>query len=160
MVRLLSLRAASASVAIAAIAAVTCAGCGEARPTDPRAADARFDPTERIVRLKVALTELRDDPDASGSSIEVSRAETWVARAEALTRTHTDPELRDLLLETAEGQVTMVRSAIALRKSTRALGGRAPSSKRGPEPARPAPAPETDALPPPAGAPAPPPSSP
>lgn len=156
MVRLLSLRAASTCLAIAAMVS---AGCAEARSADPRAADARFDPTERIVRLKVALTELRDDPDASGSSIEVSRAETWVARAEALTRTHTDPELRDLLLETAEGQVTMVRSAIALRKSTRALGARAPAPKRAPEPARPAP--ETSALPPtPEGAPEPPQSSP
>lgn len=156
MVRLLSLRAASTCFALAALLS---AGCAEARSPEPRAADARFDPTERIVRLKVALTELRDDPDASGSSIEVSRAETWVARAEALTRTHTDPELRDLLLETAEGQVTMVRSSIALRKSTRALGTRAPAPKRAPETARPTP--ETSALPTPAaGDPAPPPSSP
>lgn len=156
MVRLLSLRAASACFVIAALVA---AGCAEARSADPRAADTRFDPTERIVRLKVALADLRDDPDASGSSIEVSRAETWVARAEALTRTHTDTDLRDLLLETAEGQVTMVRSAIALRKSTRALGARGPASKRAPETSRPTP--EPPALPPPAaGAPAPPPSSP
>ncbi len=131
MVRLLRHASHSARGSLAAVALVV-AACGETvSPAGPVAAEARLDPTERIVRLHVAIVELRDDPDASGTSIELSRADTWVARAEALARTHTDPGLRDLLLETAEGQVTMVRSHAALKKSTRALHDRDPRADVG-----------------------------
>lgn len=110
---------------------IALAGCAPPPGTQgPTAADPRLDPTERIVRLHVAVGELRDDPDAVGAAIELSRAETWVARAEALARTHTDPPLRDLLLDTAEGQITMVRSQVALRKSARALHDRDRTSGR------------------------------
>lgn len=120
-----------------AIVALFATACGPGAATSlggPQAADTRLDPTERIVRLHVAIDELRDDPDATAVALELSRAATWIARAEALTRTKTDPDLRDLLLETAEGQVTMVRSRLALERSTRRLHGRnggAPPDRNG-----------------------------
>lgn len=128
MVRLLT-RPRPGALAIALLLALAACGSGAASTLGgPQAADARLDPTERIVRLHVAINELRDDPDAAGTAVELSRAATWVARAEALTRTKTDPDLRDLLLDTAEGQVTMVRSHAALRRSSRSLQERHPGA--------------------------------
>ncbi len=100
--------------------------CSSAPPvTSSRARDLSLDPTERAVRLRLSLSDLREDPLAEGSSLELLRAEAWIARAEALARTGADPSLRDLLLETAEGEVVLVRSAAALRKSRLTLGPRA-----------------------------------
>jgi hypothetical protein len=112
---------------MACLVLVGTTACSSAPPaTSSRARDLSLDPTERAVRLRLSLTELREDPLAEGSSLEILRAEAWISRAEALARTGADPALRDLLLETAEGEVVLVRSAAALRKSRLTLGPRAP----------------------------------
>lgn len=120
--------------------AVTCGtACSSTPPvTSSRARDLSLDPTERAVRLRLSLVELREDPLAEGSSLELLRTEAWISRAEALTRTGADPSLRDLLLETAEGEVVLVRSAAALRKSRLSLGPRAPRDSLPADPERPA----------------------
>jgi len=131
---------------VLACALAACAPAATSSLGGPQAADARLDPTERIVRLHVATAELRDDPDAQGAAIELSRAATWIARAEALTRTKTDPDLRDLLLDTAEGQITMVRSHVALKRSARALDERRPGGRsRRADPSAPPALPHDDA---------------
>lgn len=113
--------------ALACLAATCATACSSAPPvTSSRARDLSLDPTERAVRLRLSLAELREDPLAEASSLELLRAEAWISRAEALARTGADPSLRDLLLETAEGEVVLVRSAAALRKSRLTLGPRAP----------------------------------
>lgn len=133
MVRILTFRRRLCRTAFLASLTIVTACSAPYSNVGPVAADSRLDPTERVVRLHVAVAELRDDPDAAGAAIELSRAETWVARAEALARTRTDPELRDLLLETAEGQITMVRSHVALRRGTRLLHERGrPAARSGP----------------------------
>lgn len=118
MVHLLKRGAAGARLAVAAVAVATasaaaCAPLLAAGPSGPRAPDPRLDPTERAVQLRVALAALKEEhPDLS--PLEVTRAEAWLDRAEALTRTSTNPELRDLLLDTAEGQLTLLRSEVSL----------------------------------------------
>jgi len=105
--------AAVAAVAVSAATAAACAPLFAATPSGPRAADPRLDPTERAVQLRVALAALKEEhPDLS--PLEVTRAEAWLDRAEALTRASTNPELRDLLLDTAEGQLTLLRSEVPL----------------------------------------------
>lgn len=108
--------AAVAAVAVAAASAAACAPLLAAGPSGPRAPDPRLDPTERAVQLRVALAALKEErPDLS--PLEVTRAEAWLDRAEALTRLSTNPELRDLLLDTAEGQLTMLRSEVGLARA-------------------------------------------
>ena len=98
---------------------------GSASPGDPR-----LDPTERAVRLRVALTALQPSREEL-PTVEFSRAESWLARAELLTRAGADPELRDLLLDTAEGQLTLMRSHIALQRTIRTPSG-PPTTPHGP----------------------------
>ncbi|MBL0197293.1 MAG: hypothetical protein IPQ09_24315 [Myxococcales bacterium] len=93
--------------------AAACAPLLAAGQTGPHAPDPRLDPTERAVQLRVALTALKEEHPGL-QPLEVTRAEAWLDRAEALTRSSTNPELRDLLLETAEGQLTMLRSEVRL----------------------------------------------
>lgn len=116
MVDFLKRSFAGAVVAVAVVSASMGAGtsitaCAPSSPPGATAADARLDPTERAVQLRVALGELKETrPDLP--ALEVARAEAWLARAETLTRLSSSPELRDLLLDTAAGQVTLLRSEV------------------------------------------------
>jgi hypothetical protein len=94
-------------------------------------ADPRADPGERILQLRAAARSLVDElPRGEGerrTQVELVRFESFVAKAEALFRAGQDPELRDLLLDTAEGELSTLKAIHArekVRAETRAVSGR------------------------------------
>lgn len=99
-------------------------------------ADPRADPGERILQLRASARSLAEDlsrgeKNERRSQVELLRFESFVAKAEALFRAGLDPELRDLLLDTAEGELSTVKALLArerVRAETRAASGSPRSS--------------------------------
>lgn len=86
-------------------------------------ADPRADPGERILKLRASARSLSEElPRGEGQrrfEVELHRFESFVAKAESLFRAGLDPELRDLLLDTAEGELSTLK-AIHAREKVRA----------------------------------------
>ena len=98
-------------------------------------ADPRADPGERILKLRASARSLSDElsrgENERRAQVELLRFESFVAKAEALFRAGQDPELRDLLLDTAEGELTTLKAIRArekVRAETRATSGSPRSS--------------------------------
>lgn len=98
-------------------------------------ADPRADPGERILKLRASAKSLSEEvPRGEGgrrSEVELLRFEAFVAKAETLFRAGQDPELRDLLLDTAEGELSTLKAIHArekVRVEMRAVSGSPRSS--------------------------------
>lgn len=110
------------------------AGCARGE-TGFVVADPRADPGERILQLRASARSLVEDlsrgENLRRSQVELLRFESFVAKAEALFRAGHDPELRDLLLDTAEGELSTIKALLArekVRAETRAISGSPRSS--------------------------------
>ncbi|MBL9108496.1 MAG: hypothetical protein JNM74_04470 [Myxococcales bacterium] len=100
--------------------ALAAVGCGRNEAEDPpRPADLRADPGERIMVLRAASRVVEGDPDAKIVALELERLSGWLAKAETLYRADENPSLRDLLLDTAEGQLSAIRARYALERARR-----------------------------------------
>jgi hypothetical protein len=123
----------SVCFAIGLSVALATVGCGRNEAEDPpRAADLRADPGERIMVLRAAIRVAEADRDAKTVAIEIERSGAWGAKAETLHRAEENPSLRDLLLDTAEGQLSAIRARYALERARRGeprSGGRPQSSE-------------------------------
>lgn len=129
MVRILS----SIGVALGLTVVATTVGCGRNEAEDPpRAADLRADPGERLMGLRAVTRVLEAEPDAKLVALELERVGGWLAKAETLYRADENPSLRDLLLDTAEGQLSAIRARYALERARR---GERPSDARPTSPA-------------------------
>lgn len=98
-------------------------GCG-ASDRPPAFAVPRSDPGERILQIRASARAIFGDPrTARTATIEYARVESYIAKAEFLFRSNSEPALRDLLLDTAEGELSSVkaRAALARAKSNPAL---------------------------------------
>lgn len=104
--------------ALAALCAVALA-CGRKEPEFPAPIDISQDPPERIIRDRAALATVKANPFATQVSLEIKRVEGWLAKAEALANSNSNPKLRDLLLETAEGQIAAIQSHYAFGRAPR-----------------------------------------
>jgi len=110
----------SIGVALGLAVLATAVGCGRNEAEDPpRPADLRADPGERIMALRAAARVVEADADAKTVALELERIAGWLAKAETLYRADENPSLRDLLLDTAEGQLSAIRARYALERARR-----------------------------------------
>ena len=110
----------SLGVALGLTVAFSAVGCGRNEAEDPpRPADLRADPGERIMTLRAATRVVEADADAKLVALELERLAGWLAKAETLYRADENPSLRDLLLDTAEGQLSAIRARYALERARR-----------------------------------------
>lgn len=124
MVRLLSRLALVTAVALVAN------GCGAHAAEAPLAPDTHADPGERILRLRASARAISRETDGGHGEVELERVEAWTQKAESLFRAESDPSLRDLLLDTAEGELSALRARIVLARARQNLQkARAESSK-------------------------------
>lgn len=112
------LRSIGVALGLSVVAATV--GCGRNEAEDPpRAADLRADPGERLMSLRAVTRVLEAEPDAKLVALELERIGGWLAKAETLYRADENPSLRDLLLDTAEGQLSAIRARYALERARR-----------------------------------------
>lgn len=104
-------------MSVGAVASTTLVGCG-AHPNYPTTAR---DPGERIVLARAALDRQRTSPWAPEVALDARRAEQWIDQAAARLGQGPADEQVDLLLTTAEGQLSVIETYFARRDAERRL---------------------------------------
>lgn len=104
-------------LALAMTAVGATAACAPA-PTYPQAAR---DAGERVVLARAALDRQRLSPFAAEISLDARRVEQWLDLAAARLGRGAPDEGVDLLLTTAEGQLSVIETHFARREAERRL---------------------------------------
>lgn len=107
-----------ALLAALAAASTGCAGKGPAEAEYPELAEKS--PDERVAQQRAALAALRKSPFAAEAAGDLGKAESWIGEAERLIAAREDENL-ELLLQAADGQLSLVQSFYSRREAEAVL---------------------------------------
>lgn len=87
-------------------------------------------PRDALTSLRASLASMSDDESAPAARIELERARTCLAEAEAAITKEDEPDKIGILVELSRGQLVLVKSILERRKAEQALAQKSAEYKR------------------------------